>query len=379
MAKDYYNTLGVDKSASEEEIKRAFRKLAHQHHPDKSGGDEAKFKELNEAYQVLGNKEKRTQYDQYGTTFEDAARGGGAGGWQDFSRQAGGFNWSDFFRQGQAGGSESSEPEFDFGNISDIFGDMFGFGGGGRRQRARKTKARDIQVNMKIDFKEAIFGAEKLVDLYKTVECPRCQGQGAEPGAKVETCQTCGGAGQVQRIQNSFFGQIRSNVVCPNCKGEGKTFSKKCSQCRGTGTVKDTKRIKVKIPAGIDSGQTIRLEGQGEAAGSGRRPGDLFIEVEVNPDPYFTRDGQDIYTEKEITFSQAALGVSLEIETVDGPVKLKIPGGTQSEKLFRLKDKGVPYLQSRGRGDHYVKIIVKTPLHLSRKEKELLEELAEEE
>ena len=378
MPKDYYNLLGVNKSASDEDIKRAFRKLAHQHHPDKSGGNEAKFKEINEAYQVLGNKEKRTQYDQYGTTFEDAARGGGAGGWQDFSRQAGGFNWSDFFRQGQAGGPQGQEQEFDFGDIGDIFGDMFGFGGG-KRGRARKAKARDIQVNMKIDFKEAISGAEKLVDLYKTVACQKCGGTGAEPGAKVETCQTCGGAGQVQRIQNSFFGQIRSNVVCPTCQGEGKVVAKKCAQCRGTGTVKDTKRIKINIPAGIDSGQSIRLAGQGEAGAKGGRPGDLFIEIEVIPDPQFKRDGQDIYTEKEISFSQAALGFSLEIETVDGPVKLKIPAGTQSEKLFRLKDKGVPYLQGRGRGDHYVKIIVKTPTRLSRKGKELLEELAGEE
>ncbi|MFA5070007.1 MAG: molecular chaperone DnaJ [Patescibacteria group bacterium] len=377
MAKDYYNLLGVEKSASEEEIKRAFRRLAHQHHPDKSGGNEAKFKEINEAYQVLGNKEKRQQYDQYGTTFDDAARGG-AGGWQDFSRGAGGFNWSDFFRQGQAGGTQEQEQEFDFGNIGDIFGDIFGFSGG-RQTRTRKTKARDITVSLNIDFKEAVFGAEKLIDLHKSVACPRCGGTGAEPGAKVETCPTCHGAGQVQRIQNSFFGQIRSYGVCPACHGQGSVMSKKCAECKGKGTIKDTKRIKVKIPAGIDSGQTIRLTGEGEAAGLAGRPGDLFLQVEVNPDSYFRREGEDIYTEKEITFSQAALGATAEIETVDGPVKLKIPGGTQSEKLFRLKDKGVPHLQGRGRGDHYVKIIVKTPTHINRRARGLLEELSGEE
>lgn len=378
MAKDYYNILGVDKSASEEEVKRAFRKLAHQHHPDKKGGDEAKFKEINEAYQVLGNKGKRQQYDQYGTTFEDAARGGGGFSWQDFSRQAGGFNWSDFFRQGQATGPQYQEQEFDFGDLGDIFGDIFGFGGS-RRQRTRKTKASDINVSLNIDFKEAVFGVDKLIDLHKTVSCPHCEGSGAEPGAKIETCQTCGGAGQVQRIQNSFFGQIRSYAVCPACQGQGSTASKKCTECRGKGVVKDTKRIKVKIPAGIDSGQTIRLANEGEAAGPGGKPGDLFIQIEVNPDSYFRREGNDIYTEQKITFSQAALGTTTEVETVDGPVKLKIPSGTQSEKLFRLKDKGVPHLQGRGRGDHYVKIVVKTPTHLSRKGKELLEELAEEE
>ncbi len=368
MSKDYYSLLGVSKNATDDEIKKAYRKLAHQHHPDKKGGDEAKFKEINAAYQILSNKEKRAQYDQFGSTFEDAAHGGAGGfNWQDFARQAGGANNSDYYRQGTG--------NFDFGDIGDIFGDIFGFN---RKGRARKAKASDIEASLDIDFMEAVFGVEKFITLNKTVVCDRCTGSGAEPGAKIETCSTCGGSGQVQRVQNTFLGQMRSVGVCPECKGQGSVASKKCTKCKGLGVHKEDKEIKIKIPAGINDGQAIRLAGQGQAA-SGGEAGDLYIHININPNSYFHRDGFDIYTEEEITFSEAALGTTKEIKTVDGDVNLKIPAGTQSEKLLRLKGKGVPYINSKGRGNHFIKVIVKTPSKLSRKAKNIYEELAEEE
>jgi len=381
MSKDYYNILGVSKDADQNEIKKAYRKLAHKYHPDKKGGDEAKFKEINAAYQVLSNKEKRAQYDQYGSTFEDAASGGGRGGfnWQDFARQAGGFSSSDFYRQGGGAGGGQYQ-NFDFGDLGDIFGDIFGFGGRrSSRRQSRQGRARDIEASMNVDFMEAVFGAEKHITLDKNVRCQKCQGSGAEPGSKIETCKTCGGSGQVQRVQNTFLGQMRTASVCPDCQGQGQKASKKCSQCSGSGIVKEKKDIKVKIPAGIDSGQAIRLAGQGEAAPRGGQNGDLYIRIKVNPDSKFERDNFDIYSQLEISFSEAALGAKKSVETVDGPVNLKIPSGVQSGKLLRLKNKGVPRLKAGGRGDHFVKIIVKTPTRLSRKEKKIFKELTEEE
>jgi len=372
MAKDYYEILGVSRDASEEEIKKAYRRLAHKYHPDKAGGDEAKFKEINEAYQVLSNKEKRAQYDQYGSTFEDAARGGASGfNWQDFARQAGRAGYYDFYREGPTG---AEYQDFDFGDIGDIFGDLFGFG---RRPRRKSQAGRDIETVMDITFMEAAFGAEKFITLNKTVKCSRCQGTGAEPGAKIEICPTCRGTGQVEQVRSTFFGQMRTVGICPDCQGEGRRPSKKCTKCRGRGVVKEKREIKVKIPAGIDNGQSIRLAGQGEAAPHGGRAGDLYIKIRVIPHPYFKRQNFDIYTEQEITFPEAALGTTKEIETIDGYVKLKVPAGIQSGKLLRLKGKGIPRLNSRGRGDHFVKIIVKTPTHLNRRAKKLYEELME--
>ncbi|MDZ7798122.1 MAG: molecular chaperone DnaJ [Patescibacteria group bacterium] len=380
MSKDYYNILGVGKDADENEIKKAYRKLAHKYHPDKKGGDEAKFKEINQAYQVLSNKEKRAQYDQYGSTFEDAASGGARGGfnWQDFARQAGGFSSSDFYRQSQGTG-RGQYQDFDFGDLGDIFGDIFGFGGRSSQRQSRRGRARDIEASMNVDFMEAVFGAEKFITLDKNVRCEKCQGSGAEPGSKIETCKTCGGSGQVQRIQNTFLGQMRTAGVCPDCQGQGQKPGKKCSQCGGQGIVKERKEIKVKIPAGIDTGQAIRLAGQGEAAPRGRQNSDLYIRIKVNPDSRFERRDFDIYSNLEISFSEAALGTKKPVETVDGEVSLKIPSGVQTGKMLRLKNKGVPRLKAGGRGDHYVKIIVKTPGRLNRKQKKIFKELAEEE
>ena len=361
MSKDYYKTLGVEKTASQDEIKKAFRQKAHQYHPDKQGGDEAKFKEINEAYQVLGDEKKRAQYDQFGSVFEHTQSGGGFSGFdgfRDFSGFANGFN-------------------VNFEDLGDVFGglgDIFGFGGG-KQRGTRARRGNDIEVTLTIDFFEAVFGAEKEIGLAKTVKCDKCQGNGAEPGAKIETCKTCRGSGRVSRVARTIFGQMQTQVSCPDCNGEGKTFSQKCSKCGGRGIVRELTSLKVKIPAGIDEGESIRLAGQGEAGSKGASAGDLYLKIRVKPDKRFERDGYDIKSKAEIKFSQAALGDKIEIETVDGPIKLKIPEGTQSGTVFRLRDRGVIKLQGRGRGDHLVKVIIKTPTNLSRKQRKALEEL----
>lgn len=356
MSKDYYNTLGVNKTATQEEIKKAFRAKAHECHPDKAGGDEAKFKEINEAYQVLGDAKKRSQYDQFGSTF-DQARGGGFNGFDGFS--SGGFNVN----------------MDDLGDIFGGLGDIFGFGGGGGGRRSGQPRGRDIQVAMTLNFNEAIFGIEKDVSLRKSVKCEKCHGNGAEPGTKIETCQVCGGSGRVTRIQRTILGNMQMQTTCEACGGEGKTFAHKCSQCRGTGITTDTLNLKIKIPAGIDNGESIRLSGQGEAGQKGAPAGDLYVKVRVNPDKRFERRGFDIHSQATISFSQAALGDQIGIETVDGPIKLNIPDGTQSGTVFKLRDRGVPHLNSRRRGDHFVEIKVKTPTSLNRKQKELFREL----
>lgn len=368
---DLYELLGVSKSATQEEIKKAYRKLAHKYHPDKPGGDEKKFKEINSAYQVLGNEQKRKQYDQFGQNFNQA---GGAGG------QSGGMNWDDFARaQGAAGGPfgggfNQQNAEYDMG---DIFGDLFGFGrrsGGNRRQQ---TQGNDIQTEMQVEFREAVFGAEKLVDLYKYKVCDKCGGDGAEPGSEVKTCKTCQGKGQVERVQQTILGAFRTAAVCPECGGEGKIISKKCTKCGGEGRAKESEKMKIKIPAGISDGETIRLSGKGEAGEKGTVPGDLFITIKVTTDPNFKREDDNIISENDISFSQAALGDKIKVNTLDGDVVLKIPSGTQSGKVFKLTGKGVPHLRTRGRGDHLVTINVLTPTRLNRQQKKLLEELGE--
>lgn len=360
MSKDYYNILGVDKGASQEEIKKAFRKKAHAYHPDKQGGDEQKFKEVNEAYQVLGNEQRKKQYDQFGSTFEN--KGGGAGfNWQDFASPAGGANP---FGQG-------ARVDFDMG---DIFSEIFG---GSRRGRGRRVeRGQDIEVDLEVDFKEAVFGTEKTLNLLKQAACESCRGTGNDPGAEIKTCPTCNGAGQVDQVQNTILGQIRSRNVCPNCEGEGKSASKKCSNCSGHGVERKQSEITVKIPEGIDHGQTIRLSGEGAAGLKGAQAGDLFVTVRVKPDREFGRDCYDILSKKNIRFSQAALGDKIDVKTIDGEVSLKIPAGTQSGKVFKLKGKGVPKLRGgRGRGDHLVEIVVETPARLNRKQKNLFEDL----
>ncbi|PIS40877.1 MAG: molecular chaperone DnaJ [Candidatus Kerfeldbacteria bacterium CG08_land_8_20_14_0_20_43_14] len=364
MAKDYYDILGVSRSASEDEIKRAFRKKAHELHPDKAHGDEAKFKEANEAYQVLSNKEKKGQYDQFGQTFDQARRQGGAG--------PGGFGGFGDFSQG--GGFQ--QGNVDFGDLGDIFGDIFGFGSG-RSKRSRAKSGRDIQADLNLSFREAVFGIEKEINLYKQAVCEHCYGLGNEPGAKNETCPTCKGKGQVRQVVNSFFGQIAQTTVCPTCEGQGTISAQKCRVCSGTGRTRKDQTIKVSVPAGIDDGETLRLSGQGEAGEKSGHAGDLYLRIRVQSDSRFVRKGADIFSEVNISFPAAALGTKVEIETLDGSVSMKIQAGTQSGKIFRLNDKGVPFLRKRGRGDHLITVNVITPTRIHGKKKKLLEELAE--
>lgn len=356
MSKDYYKILGIEKGASQEDIKKSFRKLAHQYHPDKTGGDEEKFKEINEAYQVLGDPSKRAKYDQFGSSFESGQAGGGFHGFEGF-RDFQGF-------------SEGFNINMD--DLGDVFGDVFGFGR--EKKEGKSRRGNDMEVDLSIEFMEAVFGIEKELSINKRVQCEKCHGNGIEPGAKVDTCKTCAGTGRVTKMQRTFFGNMQVQMTCSECGGEGKTYSQKCAKCHGAGNIKETVNLKVKIPAGIDDGQTIRLTGQGEAGSKGGPAGDLYLRISVRKDSRFMREGHDILSKTNINFTQAALGDKIDVETVDGPVELKIPDGTQSGTVFRLKGKGVTRLNGRGRGDHLVEIIVKTPTGLNRKQKDLLKE-----
>lgn len=366
MAKDFYDILGVSKSASDDEIKKAYRKLAHKYHPDKSGGDEAKFKEINEAYQVLSDKTKRSQYDQFGQTFEQAGRQGGGQGF-------GGFDFSGF--QGFGGANQGGGFDFQFGggDFEDIFSSIFG--GGRPGSAARRKRGKDIQVDVEISFEEMVRGATRQINLRKNNVCSRCHGDGAEPGSELKTCATCGGAGRVQKVSRSFFGNFSQVAECPDCHGTGKRADKKCTQCGGAGRVMEDTQLEIKIPAGIADGQALSMPGAGEAATAGGAAGDLYINVHVREDKRFQRKGQDILSSAEIPFSLAALGGEASIETIDGPLTLKIPSGTQSGEQFRVKGKGVPDLHSGARGHQIVKVIVRTPRRLNREQKRLLEEL----
>ncbi len=366
--KDYYDILGVSKSASQEEIKKAFRKKAHEFHPDKEGGDEKKFKELNEAYQVISDPQKRAAYDQYGPAFDQMGRGhgGGGGSWEDFAR-ASGF------------GFDPNNAQFDFGDLGDIFGDFFGFGSSQRgSSKATRNRGQDIGMELTIDFSESVFGVKKDVKLYKMAACHTCSGNGAQPGTKVHSCTRCQGTGEVSVIQKTVFGGIRTKQACPECQGEGNIIEKKCKSCNGQGRVRTQETLQVAIPGGMEHGGTIRIRGQGEAGLHGASAGDLFITIHVRGDKRFSREGNDLHMNANIHISQSVLGDSIEIETLDGAVSLKIPAGTQSGKMFRLSGLGVPYLQKQGRGDLYVIVTVKIPDHLNKRQKELFEKLQEE-
>lgn len=360
MAEDYYKILDVSKGASDDEIKKAYRKMAHKHHPDKSGGDEAKFKEINEAYQVLSDKSKRQQYDQFGKTFDQGSAQGGHG----FS----GFDFSGF----SSGGGSSFGGDFGGTDFEDIFSNIFGGGGGSSKKRRR---GQDIQVDLEITFEEMVSGARKKINLYKTVVCDNCGGEGGEPGTNMKTCATCHGSGQVQKITRSFFGSFSQVSVCSDCQGMGKGYDKKCKICGGDGRVKKQQEIEINVPAGISDGQTISISGSGEAGEKGATPGDLYILIHVKNHPKFIRKNQDILSEEKISFSTAVLGGEIEIETISGRLILKIPSGTQSGETFRIKEKGVPDIHGRGRGNHLVKIIVRIPQRISREQKRLIEEL----
>lgn len=353
MAKDYYDILGVQPSADAEEIKRAFRRLAHQHHPDKVGGDAERFKRLNEAYQVLSDPAKRARYDQTGSA---EPSGFGGAGWDQATR-AGGFSGQGY--------------NVDFGDLGDVFGDLFGFG----QSRQRQTRGGDVAVELSIDFREAVFGLTRTLEVSGHRHCDVCRGSGSEPGTALKTCATCRGRGSVEQVQQTILGSIRAAAVCPDCQGRGERPEKKCKHCRGTGIVRGKRALKVTIPAGIDDGQTLRLAGQGEPSPAGTPSGDVFVKIRVRPDPMFRRDGHDLLTRRSVSFSQAALGDTVDVETIDGTVAVEIPAGTQSGKLFRIRDKGVPHLHGRGRGDQIVEVTVAVPTKLTKEQRRILREL----
>lgn len=356
--RDYYEVLGVAKGASADEIKKAFRRKAVELHPDKQGGDEAKFKEVNEAYEVLKDAQKRQRYDQFG----HAGVGGssGAPGGDPF----GGFN-------GQWNGQNVN---FDFGDLG--LGDIFGsfFGGGARGGQSRQARGNDIETRVEIGFEEAVFGTEKELRLDLNDTCSHCKGTTAEPGYELKTCDTCKGAGQIVTATRTIFGNIQQAVICPDCHGSGKKPEKVCSVCKGKGTERRTQQIRLKIPAGIDDGATIRLHEQGEAM-AGAPKGDLYVHVRVKAHKHFTREGDLILSDEHIDMVDAALGTEIDVETVDGNVRMKVPAGTQSGTDFKLSNHGVPHLRSESRGAHIVTIVVDTPTKLSKEQKELLEKL----
>lgn len=353
---DYYKTLGVEKGASESEIKKAYRKLAQKYHPD-AGGDEKKFKEVTEAYEVLGDKQKRAQYDQFGSA--GANFGGGPGG---------GF-----------GGFDFNNVNFDFGGAGG-FGDIFDtfFGGGARtRKKTGPTRGSDVEMVLQIEFEESIFGVTKEIEVSAYDQCETCSGNGAEPGSKIKTCDTCSGTGQQVRLQRTPFGQIQSATVCSSCSGEGKIPEKKCHTCEGQGRMLKTKTINAKIPAGIHDQAIIKLSGKGEAGLRGGGYGDLFLHISVRPSKEFERIKQDIYTKQHIHVLQAIMGDEIKVKTIHGEVDLVIPAGTQSGHVLKIKGQGVPQIGSGHKGDHHVKIVVDIPKKVSSKEKEHYKNLIE--
>ena len=357
--RDYYEILGISKGASADEIKKAYRKLAVQHHPDKTGGDEAKFKELSEAYEVLKDPSKRQRYDQFG----HAGIGGNGGG--------GGNPFEGF--QGFGGGNSTQGFEFDFGSggLGDIFGSFFG--GGQARQETRR--GRDVEVEIALSFEEAIFGKDLKVSLDLEDNCGHCKGSTVEPGSSLKTCGTCKGSGRQSRIMNTIFGQIQQDEHCPTCRGRGRVPEKVCTVCRGKGTQRKRQDMTIKVPAGIDDGSTIRLREKGEAVLDGPK-GDLFVHVRVKPHKKFTREGDLILSDEHISFSDAALGTEIDVETVDGKVRMKVPAGTQSGTDFKLSEHGAPNLRNQKRGPHIVSIIIDTPTKLTKEQKQLFENLS---
>lgn len=354
--KDYYEVLGVEKNASDADLKKAYRNLAKKYHPDVNPGDksaEAKFKEVNEAYEILSDSQKRSRYDQFGHAGTDPnGFGGGAGGFSS---------------------------DFDFGGIGDIFETFFGGSGFGGRSRTRNgpQKGADIKYSMEISFEEAAFGIEREINVSKMEVCSKCTGTGAKPGTNVSTCKHCNGTGQVQIKQNTPFGQFINTKTCDACKGEGKVITEPCPACNGKGRLRSTKKIKIDVPSGIDDGQTISLRGGGDPGSKGGPNGDLYINIRVKPHPLFKRQGNNVTCDVPITFTQAAMGAEIEVPTLDGKVKYTVPEGTQTGSVFRLRGKGIPFLRGNGRGDQYVKVNIDVPKKLNDKQKALLKEFAE--
>ena len=349
--KDYYASLGIEKGASEDEIKKAFRKQAIKYHPDKNSGNpeaEAKFKEINEAYQVLSDPEKRARYDQFGTVDGDPGFGGGFGGFD--------FN--------------------DMGGFGDIFESFFG-GGGGQRRPNGPTRGADVEYSITLTFEEAVFGAKKEVSINRSEKCEHCSGTGAKAGTAAKTCSTCNGSGQVRVQRQTPLGSFVSTSACDSCGGKGKVIENPCPSCSGRGQTRKNRKISINIPAGVDTGNVMPLRGEGEHGTNGGPAGDLYIRINVTPSKKFTRKGVDVYIDAHISMAKAALGTEITVATVDGDVKYTVPAGTQSGTLFRLKGKGIPRVNSSGRGDQYVKVIVDIPKTLNDKQREALKMLME--
>lgn len=356
--RDYYEVLGIQKGASEAELKKAYRAMAKKYHPDVNPGDktaEANFKEVNEAYEVLSDPEKRSRYDQFGHAGTDPNGFGGFNG--------GGFG-------GGFGG-------FDVGDIFESFFGGSAFGGGRGRAKNGPQKGADLKYSMEISFEEAAFGVEKVITISKMEACSKCGGSGAKPGTSASTCSRCNGSGQVQTKQNTPFGQFVSSKTCDACHGEGKIISDPCPACNGKGKLRNNIKKTINIPAGIDDGQTISLRGEGDPGTKGGPNGDLFINIKVKSHSLFKRQGNDVLCDVPITFTQAALGAEIEVPTIDGRVKYTVPEGTQTGDVFRLKGKGIPFLRGSGRGDQYVKVGIEVPKKLNEKQKELLRQFAE--
>lgn len=355
--RDYYEVLGVEKNASDAEIKKAYRKLAMKYHPDQNPGDktaEEKFKEINEAYEVLSDADKKARYDQYGfagvdPNFNPNAGFGGFGG--------GGFSG--------------------FGDFSDIFGDFFGGGASSSGRRRGPAKGQNVVSEIEISFEDAAFGCEREITFSRIETCSTCHGSGAKEGTSPQTCTYCHGTGTVRTQQNFMGMTMQSTAACPDCRGTGRIIRTPCSRCKGKGKVRRSHKLMVKFPAGIDDGQTLRVRGEGNTGLNGGPNGDLMVTVSVRSHPLFTRQGQDVYCEMPITFTQAACGAEVEVPTLDGKVRYTIGEGTQTGTTFRLKGKGIPYVNGRSRGDQYVTVVVETPTRLTREQKDLLRKFEE--
>jgi len=359
--KNYYEILGVKKNATENEIKEAYYKLAHKYHPDK-GGDSEKFKEIKEAYEILSDKEKRLQYDKFGRVPEGFPPGGAG-------QEGTGFEWA-WGRPGNI--------DFDFEDLGGVIEEMFGFGASPKRKKDLK-RGRDIEVELEINLEETLNDIRKKINVSKNIVCSRCQGSGVEPGAKIKECPTCRGMGQVKEVRQTFLGSFTRTVVCPQCKGEGYVPERFCNVCNGEGRIKGEEEIEINIPRGIDNNQEIKIPGKGEAGRRGGKAGDLYIRIKLKPHSFFERKGDDLYVSYPVSFSLACLGGEIEIPTLRGTkILLRVPAGIQSGKIFKITNKGIPHFGKYGNGDLYVKLVIQTPKKITKKQKEILEELKKE-
>ncbi len=361
MAKDYYKSLGIARNATKDEIKKAYRELAHKYHPDK-GGDGERFKEINEAYSVLSNDEKRSQYDQFGQVYE----GGGS--------SQGGFQWPGGFRMDFGADNAGGANDFDF---SDVFEDLFS-GGGSNRTRSRERKGKDIRIDIEIPFEESILGIKKEIELYKLARCSKCIGSGAEKGSKMNPCKTCEGKGNIQKTQRTFLGSFTQVSTCPECSGVGKRPEIICVQCRGKGIEQRNENLEIFIPKGIREGEVLKMSGKGEASLAAGTPGDLYIHIHVAPHKTFRRQGDDIVMQLWIKLSQAMIGGSMDLASIDGIIKLKIPEGTQAGDILSVRGKGAYASSGYGRGNLLIEIKVELPKKSSKRIREIAQDLSQE-